>query len=149
MKYMPVTLPRDSLPPLRPRPRDRHWSSPRKIHPPASSSHREKGPDPLRPIAERQVIRLADRESGAAGADDRPAALVGVGAVCLSGCPATGIPSRPGLPWRLQAVAGGRVTDSSGGVPRYASTSTSANCPVHPWLRLEDGRSAVSTLGFP
>src|SRR5262249_37068101 len=45
---------------------------------------------------------------------------------------------------RPQAVAGGRVTDSSGGVPRCASTSTSANCPVHPWLRLDDGRSAVS-----
>jgi Aminotransferase class I and II len=31
-----------------------------------------------------------------------------------------------------QAVAGGRVTESSGGVRRYASTSTRANCPVHP-----------------
>src|SRR5262249_32108530 len=51
--------------------------------------------------------------------------------------------------WRKEAIPGGRVTDSSGGVPRYTSTSTRANCPVHAWLRVEEGRSAVSTLGFP
>ena len=45
-----------------------------------------------------------------------------------------------------QAVAGGRVTDSPGGVPRYASTSTRANCPVHPWLSVEEGRSAERTV---
>ena len=46
-------------------------------------------------------------------------------------------------------MAGGRVTDSSGAAPRYASISTRASCPVHPWLSVEEGRSAVSTLGFP
>jgi hypothetical protein len=50
---------------------------------------------------------------------------------------------------RLQAVAGGRVTESSGGVPRYGSISTRASWPVQPWLRVEEGRSAVSTLGLP
>ena len=58
---------------------------------------------------------------------------------------------------RAGALAGWRVTGSNGRriaremaawrSTRYASTSTSANCPVHPWLRLEDGRSAVSTFG--
>ncbi len=50
---------------------------------------------------------------------------------------------------RLQAVAGGRVTESSGGAPRYGSISTRASWPVQPWLRVEEGRSAVSTLGLP
>ena len=54
-----------------------------------------------------------------------------------------------GLERRLQAVAGGRVTESSGGMPRYGSISTRANWPVQPWLRVEEGRSAVSTLGLP
>ncbi len=59
------------------------------------------------------------------------------------GCPAAG-PER-----RLQAVAGGRVTESSGGMPQYGSISTRASWPVQPWLRVEEGRSAVSTLGLP
>jgi predicted ATPase/DNA-binding NarL/FixJ family response regulator len=46
-------------------------------------------------------------------------------------------------------IAGGRVTDSSGGVPWYRSISTRVNCPAHPWLSVEEGTSAVSTLGFP
>ncbi len=50
---------------------------------------------------------------------------------------------------RLQAVAGGRVTDSSGGMPWYGSISMRASWPVQPWLRVEEGRSAVSTLGLP
>jgi hypothetical protein len=50
---------------------------------------------------------------------------------------------------RAKAIAGGRVTASSGGASRYAATSTSASCPAHPWLRVEDGWSAVSTFGFP
>src|SRR5712691_13402870 len=54
-----------------------------------------------------------------------------------------------GLERRLQAVAGGRVTESSGGMPRYGSISTRASWPVQPWLRVEEGRSAVSTLGLP
>lgn len=54
-----------------------------------------------------------------------------------------------GLERRLQAVAGGRVTESSGGMPWYGSISTRASWPVQPWLRVEEGRSAVSTLGLP
>jgi hypothetical protein len=41
---------------------------------------------------------------------------------------------------------------SSGGTPRYAPVRLDLDqrsCPVHPWLRAEDGRSAVSTFGFP
>ena len=55
--------------------------------------------------------------------------------------------SRPGA--EAQAVAGGRVTESSGGMPRYGSISTRASWPVQPWLRAEEGRLAVSTLGLP
>ena len=36
---------------------------------------------------DRTVIRLADRESGAVGADDRTPPVVGVGPVCLPGRP--------------------------------------------------------------
>src|SRR5262249_7860634 len=59
----------------------------------------------------------------------------------------TGFPARPSA--KLQTVSGGRLIESSGGTPRYAPTSTSASCPVQPWLRVEEGRSAVSTFGFP
>jgi hypothetical protein len=47
------------------------------------------------------------------------------------------------------AVAGGWVTESSGGTPWYGSISTRVSWPVQPWLRVEEGRSAVSTLGLP
>ena len=47
------------------------------------------------------------------------------------------------------AVAGGRLTESSGGVPRYGSISTRVSWPVQPWLKVEEGRSAVSTFGLP
>ena len=50
---------------------------------------------------------------------------------------------------RGHAVAGGRVTDRSGSGYRYGSIWTRLSWPVQPWLRVEDGRSAVSTFGLP
>lgn len=48
-----------------------------------------------------------------------------------------------------QAIAGGRVTETSGGLSWYGSISTRVSWPAQPWLRVEEGRSAVSTLGLP